>query len=645
MKTTRGFAATLTILALFGLAIGVIGCKKKKDSNNQTSSGGGAPSQSPPIDYSQLPPHWNINVQGMFITLEIAKQTIVKCYQSCASAVLTDPTANISIANDGTFNGSLPGLKLHGQFKTLTTLSGTLEATNVCLNASPNYTGTPYGINSIHVAGGGIGTITSPDIDNIYTIGCTSAKHDCSVDADYGKTITFHPTPDISSKFTGWSGACSGTGDCVLQINGDKAITASFENVGTQQLVGTVSPILAGNITLSPSGSSCQGACGTYTKGTIVTVSESPAAGYSFVSWSGACQGTAACVVTLDTDKAVTANFQTNNVNLTKGITPFGSGTTSSSPTGPSCGPGCQSYPRNTVVTVTPTPVDSFHIFKDWLGACSGSGPCQVTMVSDLTVTAEFEDVVLTVNTTGTGAGTVTSTPAGISCGAKCSSEFSPNTVVTLNATPQDQYSQFGGWSGGCNGSGSCQVTMAGSQSVTAQFNDISTHLTVAQNQLGTVTSTPSGINCGFGLATDCTEKFVGAPTVTLTETTVFSVFTGWTGDCSGTGSCVLTMNQNHAVTPTYIALITLFVDQNPRNGGQVVSSPAGIDTHSSGFDTHQFLEGTAVTLTSTPNSGWTFQSWTDAFGSPYPGCESTGPCVITIKAGGSISVNANYVQ
>jgi uncharacterized repeat protein (TIGR02543 family) len=48
---------------------------------------------------------------------------------------------------------------------------------------------------------------------------------------------------------------------------------------------------------------------GKYPSGTVVTVGQSPAAGSTFVGWSGACTGTGACVVTMDANKTVTATF------------------------------------------------------------------------------------------------------------------------------------------------------------------------------------------------------------------------------------------------------------------------------------------------------------------------------------------------
>jgi putative Ig domain-containing protein/List-Bact-rpt repeat protein len=71
----------------------------------------------------------------------------------------------------------------------------------------------------------------------------------------------------------------------------------------------------------------------------------------------------------------------------------------------------------------------------------------------------------------GTGSGTVTSSPSGISCGTTCSRSFSGGTTVTLTAIPASG-SVFASWSGsGCTGTGSCSVQINSSVTVTATFN------------------------------------------------------------------------------------------------------------------------------------------------------------------------------
>jgi hypothetical protein len=75
----------------------------------------------------------------------------------------------------------------------------------------------------------------------------------------------------------------------------------------------------------------------------------------------------------------------------------------------------------------------------------------------------------LDVTKTGAGSGTVTSSPPGIDCGADCSESFNRGTIVSLTPTPASG-SSFGGWSGACTGTGTCQVTMDAGKSVAASF-------------------------------------------------------------------------------------------------------------------------------------------------------------------------------
>ena len=158
----------------------------------------------------------------------------------------------------------------------------------------------------------------------------------------------------------------------------------------------------------------------------------------------------------------------------------------------------------------------------------------------------------LTVSKTGAGGGTVTSNPAGISCGASCSASFNSGTTVTLTAAPAAG-STFTGWSGsGCTGMGSCTVTMTASRAVTASFGGQSFALTVNKSGpgTGTVSSAPAGISCGA----TCSASFSSGTTVTLTAApNTGSTFTGWSGSsCTGTGTCTVTMTAARSVTAAF---------------------------------------------------------------------------------------------
>jgi peptidoglycan/xylan/chitin deacetylase (PgdA/CDA1 family) len=159
----------------------------------------------------------------------------------------------------------------------------------------------------------------------------------------------------------------------------------------------------------------------------------------------------------------------------------------------------------------------------------------------------------LTVSKGGTGAGTVTSNPTGIDCGTACSANYGSGTVVNLTATASTagNGSSFAGWSGACSGTAACSVTMSAVKNVTATFNPLPPParyaLTVAKGGAGTgtVTSSPTGINCGG----TCAADFNSGTVVTLTATPDSGMlFTGWSGDCSGTGTCSVTMGAAHNV-------------------------------------------------------------------------------------------------
>ena len=106
------------------------------------------------------------------------------------------------------------------------------------------------------------------------------------------------------------------------------------------------------------------------------------------------------------------------------------------------------------------------------------------------TVTATFASYVLTVSKTGTGSGSIISSPLGIDCGTDCSESYPPGTVVTLTASPPPG-STFIGWSGACTGTGTCTVTMSETRTVTATFtlDTVSYNLTVSKTGTGSGSS------------------------------------------------------------------------------------------------------------------------------------------------------------
>jgi hypothetical protein len=261
--------------------------------------------------------------------------------------------------------------------------------------------------------------------------------------------------------------------------------------------------------------------------------------------------------------------------------------------------------------------------FAGWSGGCSGTeSTCQVTMDAAQSVSAEFIlQHELTVTKTGSGAGTVTSVPAGIDCGEECAHEFDLDTVVTLTVEASEG-SRFGGWGGACSGMDTiCQVTLSEARDVTADFVQMhELSITKTGSGTGTVTSDPAGIDCGA----DCTHEYDLDTTVTLTaEADANSRFTGWSGEgCSGTGTCQVTMDAAKNVTADFVRRYTLTL--RVIGFGTVIDTPNGIDC-SEEECTYEFDDGDIITMTAIPDEGSEFHDWSGG------GCSGIGECVVTI--------------
>ncbi|HYD41729.1 MAG TPA: lytic polysaccharide monooxygenase [Anaeromyxobacter sp.] len=261
----------------------------------------------------------------------------------------------------------------------------------------------------------------------------------------------------------------------------------------------------SGTVTSSPAGVNCGATCSaSFTSGTSVVLSAAAAAGSTFAGWSGACTGTAAtCTVSMTQARTVTATFNsTSTTSYTLSVTKAGTGagTVYSTPAGITCGATCSaSFPSGTVVTLVGD-VAAGSSFAGWSGACTGTGPCTVTMSQARSVSATFNTTsgttyALTVTKSGTGSGTVTSNPVGISCGSTCSATFNSGVSVTLTATAASG-STFSGWSGACTGtSATCVTTMTAARSVGAAFGGGSTGGTTPCSNPITFTSQSGNFN------------------------------------------------------------------------------------------------------------------------------------------------------
>ena len=262
-------------------------------------------------------------------------------------------------------------------------------------------------------------------------------------------------------------------------------------SLGRRSLTVTASS-KTGTVSSIPSGITCGSACSTvFTDNTEITLTATPSPGYTFVHWSGGCAGPSnPCKLTIEADTIVTAVFSKPvKLTVSKRKLNGGDGVITSDVGAINCGSTCQGSfsPEATVVlSATPGPVSTF---TGWTPSsiCTGTGTCTVTTSKAKSVNATFVGPyalkVTKVSKRG-GSGTVTSSPAGIDCGADCKEAFELNSMVTLTANPAEN-SSFAGWSPKsiCTGTGPCEITMKAARTVTATFTGSSTDAGQAQQE------------------------------------------------------------------------------------------------------------------------------------------------------------------
>jgi Divergent InlB B-repeat domain len=390
--------------------------------------------------------------------------------------------------------------------------------------------------------GSGTGTVTSSPAG----ISCDPT---CSAPFNHGASVTLTGAPGTNTKPVTWTGCDSvnGSNQCIVAITAAKAVTATFD-LEQHTLTVTKNGSGTGTVTSSPAGISCDPTCSApFNHGASVTLTGAPGANTKPATWTGcdSVNGSNQCIVAITAAKAVTATFALEQHLLTVTKSGTGTGTVTTSPAGITCGATCSAnFDHNAIVTLSKA-ADPGSVFKEWTGACTGSGTCEVTMSEAKSVNAEFSLLQrnLTVNISGTGTGSVTC-DTGSGPGA-CAPSYPDGTTITLAQTP-GAHSSFGGWSG-CSSEvgGKCVVSsISANKTITATFTAISRTLTISKAGSGSV-------SCNGG---NCTTSYAEGAVVTLTATPAAgSTFAGWSGGgCSGAGNCVVTMNADTAVTATF---------------------------------------------------------------------------------------------
>ena len=154
---------------------------------------------------------------------------------------------------------------------------------------------------SINKTGTGTGTVAGSPTG----ISCGNA---CSSTFTPGSSITLTATPDSNDVFTGWSGGgCSGTGACTFTLNADTSVTAQFDRNYSLNVIVTGTG--TGIVTSVPPGIACNADCSAIFADRVTLVA-SPYEYSYFSGWTnGSCSGTGDCLLTMNADSSVTAEF------------------------------------------------------------------------------------------------------------------------------------------------------------------------------------------------------------------------------------------------------------------------------------------------------------------------------------------------
>jgi Collagen triple helix repeat (20 copies)/Divergent InlB B-repeat domain len=254
----------------------------------------------------------------------------------------------------------------------------------------------------------------------------------------------------------------------------------------------------------------------------------------------------------------------------------------------------------------------------------------------------------LTVKKSGTGRGTIASTPAGIECRSaetECTEEF-PEESVTLKETAAPG-STFTKWEGcTAESGGECEVTMSAAEEVKAEFTgDTPVAFTPTDAEAGTG-EVKCEVDQDGGFLPCASEYGKGTELVIEGVEAAGSTFAGWSngtgsaGACTGAGTCAFTIEAATTITATFNKATSFPLSVYVTGKGEVSSNPAGIlaCTATGGTGCEAQLKG-LVTLTATaePGSGYVLAGWI--------GCKKATASTCEVDVTAAREVTAVFLQ
>ena len=522
----------------------------------------------------------------------------------------------------------------------LTTLLIALLALCLALPAAASAAGEEF---ALEVAIGGEGS---------GNVGCKANGgpiEGCEASFPEGTQVTVIAEPETGSELLEWEGECDSTSgnECEVEMNADKTIEAVFGLEAVELTVeteGSGEGIVECEIDFGPTEPCSE--VETYPYGSEVTLYAVPAEGSEFLEWTGDCSGTEPeCDLALTEPLSATADFEPGPLlalNIEEPGT--GEGTISCEANGGPAEPCAAEYPQGTDVKMLAKALSGSE-FIEWGGECDVliGNECALTLSEEKTVEVIFEAlplVSLTVNLAGTGEGEVKCKVNG-SAQKACAAEYPEGTELALVATAKEG-SEFAGYSAGSGSAAGCTTTpcaftITADSEVTATFNLKATpKFTLKVKKTGTGTGkveSTSPLSPKIVCGTECEKEFDEGTKVTLSQSAdPGSEFVKWSGACTGSGACEVTMSAAKEVSAEFKLKAT------PEFKLTIVKAGTGSGsvTCNAGACASTYPEGTEVTLAATAASGSAFAGWSGA------GCSGAGTCKVTIEEDTTVTVTFN---
>ena len=410
-----------------------------------------------------------------------------------------------------------------------------------------------------------VGSVTAYSISNITADMSIAASFDMNtytITASAGPNGTIEPSGALTVS-EGGTGAFSITPDAgyhiadVLVDDSSVGVVSSytFTQVNANHTISAAFAIDTYTITASagPNGSvSCNPALVNYGSGSTCAIT--PDAGYHVLNvlvddLAVGPTGTHS-FTNVTADHTISATFAINTYTITASAGPNGSA---------SCNPALVNYGSGSTCTITPDA--GYHVLNVLVDdlAVGPTGTHSFTNVTaDHTISATFAINTYTITASAGPNGSVSCNPALMNYGSGSTCTITPDAgyhvlnvlVDDLAVGPTGTYSFT-------------NVTADHTISATFAINTYTVSTAKSGTGTGIITTALPGISCGM----DCSEVYDYGSVITLTAAAgPDSVFTEWSGACSGTGPCTLTVGSDQTVSATFTRAITV----TSPNGGEI---------------------------------------------------------------------------